>query len=121
MSITIQENAGSGFVEVNILGTLEKADYEKFIPQIEEMIRQRGKVRLLVHFVNFTGFTAGAMWEDIKFDAKHFTHFERMAFVGDKKWESAMTQFVRPFTTAKVKYFDEAQMPQARVWLTEAD
>lgn len=121
MSITIQENAGSRFVEVNVLGTLEKTDYDKFTPQIEELIRQRGKARLLVHFVNFTGFTAGAMWEDIKFDAKHFTDFERIGFVGDKKWESAMTQFVRPFTTAKVKFFEEARMAEARAWLTEAE
>ena len=35
----------------------------------------------------FQGWDAGAAWEDLKFDLKHFGDIERLAMVGDKKWQ----------------------------------
>ena len=68
---------------------------------------------------DFRGWTAGALWEDIKFDAKHFGDFERLAMVGDKQWEKGMATFCKPFTSARIKYFDKAQIEEAREWLAE--
>ena len=59
------------------------------------------------------------MWEDIKFDVKHFKDIERLAMVGDKKWEAGMAAFCKPFTTAKVRYFDESEIDAARTWIEE--
>ena len=55
---------------------------------------------MLVRLHDFHGWTAGALWEDIKFDLKHFAHIERLALVGDRKWEAGMAVFCKPFTTA---------------------
>ena len=117
MSIAIQESTGANFMAVDLTGKLAKEDYQAFLPVMEKQIREHGKLRLLVHMHDFHGWTPGAVWEDIKFDAKHFTDFERIAFVGDQKWEAAMAQFCRPFTTAKIRFFDEAKVDQARAWL----
>jgi hypothetical protein len=48
---------------------------------------------------------------------KHFSTIERLAMVGDKKWERGMSLFCRPFTTATIRYFDSSAMPEARAWL----
>ena len=72
---------------------------------------------MLVVMHDFHGWTAGALWEDIKFDAKHFNDIERLALVGDKKWEHDMSIFCRPFTTAKIRYFDILSENEARNWL----
>lgn len=61
----------------------------------------------------------GALWEDVKFDLKHFADIERLALVGDRKWEAAMAVFCKPFTTAKVRYFDQAQMEDGIRWINE--
>jgi hypothetical protein len=42
------------------------------------------------------------LWEDIKFDVKHFNDIERLAITGENKWEKGMAAFCKPFTTAKV-------------------
>lgn len=60
---------------------------------------------------------AGALWDDITFDAKHFADIERLAIVGDKKWEHGMAVFCKPFTTAKIRYFDSSAEKDARAWL----
>jgi hypothetical protein len=39
--------------------------------------------------------------------------------VGDKKWEHGMAMFCKPFTTAKLRYFDQSEIDQARAWLAE--
>ena len=68
---------------------------------------------------DFHGWTAGALWEDIKFDVRHFRDIERLALVGEKKWEKGMAVFCKPFTTAKVRYFERAKADEARAWLQE--
>src|SRR5262249_22275256 len=105
MSVELQEEAGGKVVVATLSGELTKQNYEHFVPELERLIRQHGKVRMLVRMHDFQGWTMGALWEDIKFDLKHFRHIERLALVGDSKWEAGMAAFCRPFTTATIRYF----------------
>jgi len=120
MTVGIQETAGAGFLEIYLSGKLAKDDYTAFRPRFEEMLREHGKVRLLVRMHEFHGWTPGGVWEDLKFDAKHFNDIERIAFVGDKKWEAAMSVLCKPFTIAKTRFFYENQLDEAREWLVGA-
>jgi len=115
--IRLVENQDGNVLEVQITGKLRKSDYEAFVPLVEKLIERRGKIRMLCSLHDFHGWTAGALWEDVKFDAKHFNHIERLAIVGESKWQQGMAAFCKPFTTASVRYFDQSQLPQARQWV----
>lgn len=117
MNVKLNEKNGGKLLEVQLTGKLEKADYTHFIPTVEKLVREHGKIRMLVILLDFHGWTAGALWEDIKFDAKHFNDIERLALVGDKRWEKDMAIFCKPFTTAKIRYFDILEESEARTWL----
>ena len=117
MSVEIKEFNGGKLLEVHLTGKLVKQDYETFLPVVERLVKQHGKLRLLVELHDFHGWTAGALWEDVKFDARHFYDIERLAIVGETKWEQGMAVFCKPFTTAKVRYFDGAKAAEARIWL----
>lgn len=119
MSFEITEIAEGKVIEVALTGKLTKEAYEEFVPLTEQRIQQFGKVRMLVILHDFHGWDAGALWEDIKFDIKHFNDIERLALVGDSKWEKGMAAFCRPFTTAKIKYFDQSEIEAARQWIQE--
>lgn len=119
MSFEITETAVGNIVEVHATGKLSKEAYEAFVPMTEEKIREHGKIRILFIMHDFHGWTAGAAWEDFKFDLKHFNHIERLAIVGETKWEKGMSVFCRPFTTAKIKYFDHTDLEKAREWIQE--
>ena len=69
---------------------------------------------------DFHGWAPGALWQDIKFDVKHFADIECLAFVGETKWQHGMAVFCKPFTSAKVRYFDRPAIDLAREWLTSA-
>lgn len=118
MTLTLQPTEIVGKVlTVTVSGKLTKEDYERFLPQVEQMIRQHGKIRVLFDMHDFHGWTAGALWQDVKFDLKHFADIERLALVGDKAWEKGMAVFCRPFTAAKVRYFTREQFDQAKAWV----
>jgi hypothetical protein len=107
-------------LEVAVSGKLTHADYEHFIPAFERLVKRYGKIRVLFEMSDFHGWEMAALWDDIKFDVKHFSDIERLAMVGDKRWEQGMAAFCRPFTTATIRYFDQSQIDEARSWLTEA-
>jgi hypothetical protein len=104
-------------LEVRVTGKLTKEAYQKFVPAVDAQIKEYGKLRILFVMQDFHGWTAGAMWEDLKFDLKHWKDIERLAIVGDKKWEKGMAAFCKPFTKASIRYFDVVQVDEARQWL----
>jgi hypothetical protein len=115
----LQEEALGKILVVRLSGKLTNEDYQQFVPEVERLIRQHGKIRMLVHMHEFHGWTLGALWEDIKFDLRHFAHIERLALVGDRKCESGMAVFCKPFTTATVRFFPEEKADDAWDWIRE--
>ncbi len=115
----VDEEVHGRMMEIDLHGTLSREDYEMFVPETERMIREYGKVRLLVKMHDFEGWSAGALWEDIKWSAKHFNHIERLAVVGEKNWHRWMAGFCKPFTTAKIRYFTFVELDAARAWVNE--
>ena len=121
MSLAVTETAEGRTVEVTLTGTLDKEAYERLVPLTEAHIEKYGKIRLLVVMHDFHGWDAGALWEDLKFDLKHFGDIERLALVGESRWEKGMAAFCKPFTSATVKYFPHEELDQARRWLEQDD
>ena len=120
MAIQLVEKDGGKVLEVSASGKLTHEDYKQFVPTFERLIQAHGKINVLFEMTDFHGWSAGALWDDIKVDVKHFTDIARLAIVGETKWEKGMSVFCRPFTTAKIRYFDRAQAAEARAWIGEA-
>ena len=119
MSIQLNEENGGKILVVHVSGKLVKEDYENFVPEFERLAREHGKLRVLFDMSGLHGWEAGAMWEDIKFAAKHFADIERLAMIGEKRWQHDMATFCKPFTKAAIRYFDHADAAEARKWLAE--
>ena len=119
MSIEMNETEGGRVLEVRLAGKLVKEDYEQFVPAAERLVNAHGQIRLLVEMHDFHGWSAAALWQDLKFDMKHFRDIERPAVVGEKRWHHGAAVFCRPFTTTVISYFDAAQLAEARRWLGE--
>jgi hypothetical protein len=117
MTAHLQEKHGGRVLEVQVSGKLTHEDYGSFVPVFERLVKQHRKICVLFDMADFHGWNAGALWDDIKFDLKHFSDIERLAMVGDKQWEKGMSLFCRPFTTAKIRYFDRRAIEEARTWL----
>ena len=115
--ITLAVTDGSNILFVKASGKLTKDNYEALAPKVEDLIRQHSKIRILVELEDFHGWKAGALWEDTKFAFKHFSDIERLAIVGERKWEKGMATFCKPFTAAEIRYFDRDRAEEAKQWI----
>ncbi len=115
------ETGSAKVVGFRLCGKLHDTDYKQFVPKVETVLTAGGKVRLFLQLEDFHGWDLHAAWDDLKFSLKHYSDFERVAMVGDREWEKWMAGFCRPFTKARVKYFDRSEVDAAWKWLEEND
>ena len=117
MAIKLTETNDGKELEIHVSGKLTHSDYQLFVPEFDRLVKEHGQIRVLFEMDKFHGWQAGALWDDVKFDLRHFADIERLAIVGEKKWERGMAKFCQPFTTAKIRFFDRSVADAARAWL----
>jgi hypothetical protein len=102
-------------------GTVTVNDYESIIiPAVEELFSRLGKVRFLYHLgEDFTGFEAGAMWQDTKLGLKHLQGWEKMAIVSDIEWVRAAVKIFRLVIPGHVRMFHNNELAEATRWVGE--
>ena len=120
MPINLIEENGGMLLAVHVSGKLVKADYEHFVPEFERLVGLHGKLHMLFDMTGFNAWTAGALCENTNFAMHHFSDIDRLAVVGEQKWQEGMATFCKPFTKATVKYFDHTVATEARNWLGAA-
>lgn len=119
MSAHLTTSHGGKLLTVEVSHKLTAGDYQQFIPEIERLIAEHCRIRLLFDMSDFHGWTLPALWEDLKFGIRHTQDIERLAMVGDQAWEKWMAGFCKPFTSAQVRYFDQSDADEAHDWIAE--
>ncbi|WP_373056197.1 STAS/SEC14 domain-containing protein [Zunongwangia sp. H14] len=99
---------------------LTDEDYEKIIPYLEEKIRKFGEIRWYFEMRDFEGWTLSAMWKDAKFDFEKNENMKKIAMVGADKWQKGLTQLMKPFAEAEVKFFKLSETEAAKKWIASA-
>jgi len=115
--VKVSETNDGKVLEIYASGKLSQQDYRQFLPEVERLIKQHGKINILFEMSQFHGWEPGALWLDIKFDFKHFADINRLAIIGESKWQEWMATFCRPFTSATIRYFDHADSEAGRLWV----
>jgi len=105
---------------VKVNGTLTRQEYADLVPNWEQMIARYGKLRLLFEMEpGFTGWRPGAAWDDFRFSVTHRNEVERVAIVGDKKWEEWVAKLGALLVNARFRYFQPADLDDALRWLRD--
>ena len=67
---------------------------------------------------DFCGWVGDEVWNDMTFFVQHGDRIEKIAIVGNPKWESRMLMFTGAgFRRAPVKYFARERLAEAEDWL----
>ncbi len=117
MSYQFREEDDGRLLEVEITGTLSDRDYKRFVPEFQRLARKHAKINVLLEMHKFHGWELGGLWQEFKFDLEHLTEIERLAMVGERNWEEWAGTIRRPFTHVEIRYFDHADVEQARTWV----
>jgi ABC-type sulfate transport system substrate-binding protein len=119
MPIALSEQENGKVLTVDLVGTLAKEDYRPLAEEFLRLATKYGKIRVFLDMTRFHGWDMAALWQEIKFDVQHLNKMERLAVVGEKRWQQAIAAASKPFTSAEVRYFNAADGAQARQWLAE--
>ena len=106
-------------VAFRLSGRLTHADYQEFLPRVEQLIEESGRISVLLELVDFHGWDLAAAWDDFRLGMKHAQDFERIAIVGHGTLQRWMALMAKPFTSAQVSFFEEEQIGDAWDWLRE--
>jgi len=117
ISIAIKRNKKRLFIEISMMGKLTHEDYKVFVPMVDKALKEaKGlEVDLLVDMRKFKGWEMLAAWDDFKFGVKHRNAFDKMAIVGNKKWEEQSTAMMSHLMRGKSKFFQSRA--KALTWL----
>ncbi|SDR69607.1 SpoIIAA-like [Gillisia sp. Hel1_33_143] len=115
--LQILELTKNNIIATRAEGKLTDMDIEKIHPLIHAILDRKMKVRWYFEMENFTGWNLPGLWEDLKMDTAHANDYEKIAMVGEKKWQDWITQFMKPFTNAEIKYFNMDQKEEAKSWI----
>ncbi len=115
--ITVKQLQDTNVLMVQGIDHLVKSDYKLLVSKTDEAVARFGRISMPVELRKFKGWTMEALWEDLKFDIKHFNDIDRLAVVGEKKWGKGLAIFSKPFTKATVRYFDLSEFDAAKSWV----
>lgn len=85
--------------------------------KIHRILKTNDKIRGYFEISDFDGWTLEGFWENLKKDGVQATDYEKIAMVGNKKWESWLSLLIEPVTTAEVNYFSLENKEKAKEWI----
>lgn len=118
--IQIEQQNDVKLLVIHASSELTKEDCQHFVPEFDRVVEDHGKMRVLFEIHDFHGWKPRSVWEDTKFDVRHFSDIERIALVGDKRWQRCMSKFCSSFTGPEIPCFDRLAEPAAETWLKAA-
>lgn len=101
-------------------GQVDASDYETVVvPAIESALKAHERVRLLYHLgPSLTGFTPGAMWDDMKVGIAHLSAWEKIAVVSDNGWVTNAIGLFGFAIPCPVRVLSNAELAKAQDWIT---
>ncbi len=97
---------------------LKADDFRQIAPQVDSIISQQGKIRLLIDASGFGG------WEDIRafenhagFIKDHQQKVERIAVIVAHDWQHWLVGAVRIFLHPEVRAYDKDHESEALQWI----
>ena len=106
---------------LRIAGLLKKSELDAAQAEFVQHIVAAGPIKLLVLLESFTGWEQGAAWDDTEFFFSHRNDFEKIAIVGNPRWEAEVLAFAGAgLRKGPVKFFPETSESDARAWLAES-
>lgn len=104
------ERIGSDFyMLLKVCGELRHADYELITPMLESAIGgiRKPVVRAVVDITELTGWELRAAWDDFRLNLEHGSAFEKIAVIGNRRWQSIAAAIGAWFVSADLKYFED--------------
>ncbi len=113
------ELIAANVLKITVPEKLKTDDFIQITPQIDALIREHGRIRLLLDASGFNG------WEDIDafenhagFVKSHQQKVERIAVITAHEWQHWLVGAVRLFVHPDVRAYDKSHASDALQWIS---
>lgn len=119
-AITAMDGFPRDVIALRFAGLITSQDYSNsLVPLIEEASKEHDELKLLcVLDQYFDGYSAGAMWDDMRFGFSHLTTFSKLALVTDVDWIRKSAKLFGSLMPTEVMVFDTDEFEDAKTWIT---
>jgi hypothetical protein len=109
----------AGHLTLRVSGRLKRKDLSQAERVAIEVMRSGGKVRFFLLLAeNFEGWDPVGDWGDLTFQSRFDEQIERIAIVGEKRWQQLAEAFVgKGLRSVDIRYFTPNQAAVARAWI----
>jgi SpoIIAA-like len=104
-------------IAVKMFGVVSAADYEQFMPNIEDLIARAAPALAFVDWEDFDGWAADAEWYSFWYRVTNRRAFERVAIVARETWQDEVAHVARLLDRAEVRRFEPAEHVAAWAWI----
>ena len=112
------ETISSNALRVTAPEKLKADDFRQITPQIDSLISQHGKIRLLIDASGFNGWENIAAFENhAGFIKNHHQKIERIAVIATHDWQHWVIGAVRMFVHPEVRAYDKSHESEALQWI----
>jgi len=104
--IQTMEESSDAAIGYTVIGEVGQADYQTLVPAVQAAIDKSGSINLLFDLSQFKWEKVDAWKSDLDFGETYKNKIEKMALVGNAKWEKHLTKLAQPFYAQQTKYFE---------------
>jgi hypothetical protein len=105
-------------VAIRLIGSLSEEDVMEMRSHLTALLEHHFSLRVLFMTEEWTGWEGwSALWEDVKTDLRLNEEVERLAMVGSGTVDRLMTEALKPFAHADVRWFPSGEVDEAWEWL----
>jgi len=116
--IEVMDQSRGNIIGLHVTGKLHEKDYAEFLPKLEDLFTQYGKLRVLFFAdPDFEGWDMSAAWQDASVGFRHAADFERLAVVGAPDWVEWCIRLSGFLFKGDVKIFPPDQLNDAWGWI----
>jgi hypothetical protein len=112
------ENISGNALRIVAPNKVGAGDFRQIAPQIDSLISQHGKIRLLIDASGFGGWENIAAFEShAGFVKNHQQKIERIAVIAAHDWQHWLIGALRIFLHPEVKSYDTSHQSEALQWI----
>lgn len=119
--LKVEQDAKTGYLELTIDGAVGKADYEKAVEVVDDLLKTHEKLNVVEVVRDFGWIEPQVWWKDLFFHLSHRNFIHRAAVVSDHGWVGPLTRILAPFYPAAIRTFGMDQLDAARSWARVGD
>lgn len=116
--IEFMERSHGTSVGIRATGHLTDQDYAVFLPKLDKMFEENGKLNVLFLMdEGFEGWDLKAAWDDTKLGFSHRADFTRLAVVGGPEWVRWCIRLSGFLLKGDIRLFDLSELERAWIWI----